>query len=353
MRGEERGRVTPPTTDTTSLLEYLRAEVRAPTLAFAEVPGAISGGYDTRIFSFRLTGAPPAWSGPLILRVLSPKHDPARALRERATQNAVAGLGYPAPRVLSVCAAREPLGAAFLVMERAAGRPLLDAQRLGVSRLLAESHARLHALDPEPLLRALDAEGRAADGAFDRETVGYGAHLAALDRRIRKGPLGGLSKGMAWLLARAPTVSRWAICHGDFHPQNLLVEHGRLAAVLDWPNLVVAEPEYDVASTRVILTCTPIELAAPPALRPLVTVLRPIMVARYLARYRRLARLDPARLPPYEAAACMRGLVRVAEVRTAGSPEISPLDASSFGERLAARFAAITGVAVTLPPRPR
>ena len=47
-----------------------------------------------------LRGAPPAFSRPLILRVLGMHHDPARVLRERATQNAVADLGYPAPRVL-------------------------------------------------------------------------------------------------------------------------------------------------------------------------------------------------------------------------------------------------------------
>ena len=342
------------TTDTAPLLDYLRAELRTPGLAFAEAPAAISGGYDTHIFSFRLSGAPPAWSGRLILRVLSPKHNPTRALMERATQNAVAALDYPAPRVLSVCAAREPLGAAFLVMERAPGRPLLQARRFGVSRLLAEAHARLHALDPEPLLRALDAEGRAAGCAFDRQTVGYEAHLAALDERIRRRALAGLSKGMAWLLERrAPATARRAICHGDFHPQNLLIENGRLAAVLDWPNLVVAEPEYDVAATRVILSCTPVELAVAPQLRPVVALLRPIMVARYLALYRRWAPLDPTRVPPYEAAACMRGLVRVAEARGAGGAEVTALDASSFGERLVARFAVITGVAVTLPPRPR
>jgi hypothetical protein len=44
----------------------------------------------------------------------------------------------------------------------------------------------------------------------------------------------------------------------------------------------------------------------------------------------------------------MRGLVRAAEARRAGDP--NPLDASSFGERLAERFARRSGVAVTLPP---
>jgi aminoglycoside phosphotransferase (APT) family kinase protein len=334
-----------------ALLAHLRTELRAASLAFAEPPAAISGGYDTRIFAFRLGGAPPAWSGPLILRVLHAAHDPLRALKERATQNTLAGLGYPVPRVLAACADRGPLGGAFLVMERAPGRPLLDAKRVGASRVLAQAHARLHALDADPLLRALDEEGRAAGGRFDRRAITYDGYLAELDRRIRERPLEGLSPSMRWLLEHRPTPGpAGVICHGDFHPQNLLVADGRVSAVLDWPNVVVAEPEYDVASTRAILALTPIELSAvPAALRPLIALLRPLMVARYLATYRRSRPLDPSRLRYYEAASCMRGLVRAAEVRVAGGGAANPLDASSFADRLAARFTRISGVAVALP----
>lgn len=274
-----------------------------------------------------------------------------RALRERATQNTLVALGYPVPRVLTACADRGPLGGAFLVMERAAGRPLLDARRVGASRVLALAQVRLHALDAEALLRALDEEGRAAGGGFDRQAITYEGYLAALDRRIREGPLAGLSDGMRWLVEHRPTpgASR-VICHGDFHPQNVLVADGRVSAVLDWPNVVVAEPEYDVASTRAILALTPMELwPVPAALRPLVMVLRRLMVARYLSIYRRSVPLDSGRLLYYEAASCMRGLVRAGEARAARG-EMNPLDASPFGARLAARFTRISGVRVTLPP---
>jgi len=47
----------------------------------------------------------------------------------------------------------------------------------------------------------------------------------------------------------------------------------------------------------------------------------------------------------------MRGLVRTAAARAAATAPMNPLDASSFGERLAARFARVSGVPVTLPPR--
>jgi aminoglycoside phosphotransferase (APT) family kinase protein len=216
-----------------------------------------------------------------------------------------------------------------------------------VARTLAQAHTRLHALNPEPLLRALDDEGRAAGWGFDRDTVGFESHLSSLDRRIRDAGLAGLAPGMRWLLERRPA-------DGDFHPQNLLAVDGRVTAVLDWPNLVVAPAEYDVASTRVILTQTPASLFPVPAgLRPLVAAARRLLVARYLAVYRKRRPLDRARLPYFEAAACMRGLVRTAAARMAGSAATNPLDASSFGERLAARFARVSGVAVALPPRGR
>ena len=49
---------------------------------------------------------------------------------------------------------------------------------------------------------------------------------------------------------RPPEPGRRAICHGDFHPQNILSEGGVVTGVLDWPNALVAHPAYDVASTR-------------------------------------------------------------------------------------------------------
>lgn len=282
--------------------------------------------------------------------MLSPAHDPLRALKERATQNALAGVGYPAPRVLAACADRGPLGAGFLVMERAAGRPLLEARPWGVSAALADAHTRLHAIDAETLLRALDDEGRAAGGGFDRRAVALDSHFAALDRRVGQGPLPGLSAGMRWLLDHRPRGGDHpVICHGDFHPQNLLAAGGRISAVLDWPNVLVADAECDVAATLVILRLTPIDLFPVPAvMRAPLAGLRSVMATRYLARYRRARPLEAARLSYYEAAGCMRGLVRATEARLTGSD--NALDTSSFAERLAVRFTRVTGVAVSLPP---
>jgi aminoglycoside phosphotransferase (APT) family kinase protein len=330
------------------LLDHLREMLHEPALEFGESPTPISGGYDTKIFAFRLTGAPAPFSGPLILRLLGPKHDPSRALRERAVQNAVATLGYPAPRVLAASSDVALLDGAFLIMERVPGRPMLEARKLNVARVLAEMQLRLHDLDPEPLLRAVRQEGSGEMPDFDKL-------LADLGQRIARRPIEGLARPMRWLVShRPPEPGRRVICHGDFHPQNILMAGNAVTGVLDWPNAVIADPAYDVAATRIILSCAPIEMAAVPALlRWVARMVRPILLVRHLAGYQRRRKLDPTTLAYYEAASCMRGLVRVAEARlgSAGAPAaLNPLDASSFGERLAARFARITGIDAALPP---
>lgn len=328
------------------LLDYLRFDLEAPALRLAEPLAAIRGGYDTQIFSFRLEGGPPASRGPLILRLLAARSQPTRVLRERAVQDAVAALGYPAPAVLSACADPEALGAAFLVMERKPGRPMLDAKRFGVAPALVAAQLRLHDLDAAPVVRATDAAG-----AGDVITVG--GLLADFAARVAGPPFAGLEPAMDWLLAHRPAEpARLVICHGDFHPGNILVSAGAIAGVLDWPNAVVGDPAYDVAATKALLELTPVEvLGVPAAVRPLIDVARRLLLRRYLAGYRRRRSFDPSTLEYYEAVACMRGLIRVAEVHraaTRGGPAVGRLDASSYGPRAAARFARITGVAPTL-----
>jgi len=341
-----------------ALLAYLRARLDERGLELAEPLTPISGGFDTRIFAFRLQGAAPAFAGPLILRVLGPQHDPARVLRERVTQNTLAGLGYPTPRVLLACPDPAPLGGAFLIMERLPGAPLLQARYLNLSGVLVETQLRLHALDAEALLRAMDDEGRdsrAGGGpAISRDLITLEGHLAQLEGRIARGALDGLRPAMAWLVEqRPPEQSRRVVCHGDFHPHNILHSGSAVTGVIDWPNVVVAEPAYDVATTRVILRFTPIELSTLPVpLRWLIAPARLVMVKRYVAGYRRRRPIDPRSLAYYEALSAMRALIRAAESRLRqGAAASNPLDASRFAETLVTHFSTISGITPVLPPR--
>jgi aminoglycoside phosphotransferase (APT) family kinase protein len=330
------------------LLDHARRELGRPALEYAEPPEAITGGYDTEIFGFRLTGATAEWARPLILRLLGPRHDPTRALREQTIQNVVAGGGFPAPRVLSASADSSVLGGAFLVMERLPGRPMLDVRRVGIASVMVDVHLRLHALDAAPLLEAMDRTGA-------REAVTLEGFLGRVHARVAGRPLDGLRAAMDWLTNhRPPPPERPAICHGDLHPQNIMVAGRSVTGVIDWSNTLVADPAYDVASTRVILSLVPLALSTMPALaRAAIAAVRPLLLARFLAGYRRHRPIAPRVLAYYEAVGAMRQLWRITEARldaAASAAPLNPLDASIFGARLCARFAQLTGITPTLPP---
>jgi aminoglycoside phosphotransferase (APT) family kinase protein len=320
------------------LVVHLRGALGEPALELAEPLAAVGGGFDTEIYTVRLRPAPPAWAGPLVLRLLRPHHDPAMVLREQATQNTVADLGYPAPRVRLASVDPVPLGAPFLIMERMPGRPL-TARPLGMAGAVCHAQLWLHGLDPAPLGRALGA------------TATFDGYLATLERRIAQASLAGLSELMAWLREQRPPSMPPVICHGDLHPQNILTDGRALSGVLDWPNVLVAEPAFDVAATYLILRFIPVELAAVQGgLAWLMRVGQPIMAARYLAAYRRRRPIDRRRLAYYEGAASMRALVRAGARRAVSDPEPSALDRSPFAARLLAHANRISGLSATLPP---
>ena len=87
-----------------------------------------------------------------------------------------------------------------------------------------------------------------------------------------------------------------------------------------------------MAATLNILRFVPVDLAAPSrVVRVLARVARPILVARYLAGYRRRRPLDPERLAYYEVATAMRALVQTGEARRGRAPtRSSALDVSVY-----------------------
>ena len=326
------------------LVAHLRGVLGEPGLELAEPPVPLTGGFDTEIHAVRLRGAPAGFAAPLVLRVLRAHHDPAMVMREQAIQNTLADQGYPAARVLHAALDPAPLGAAFLLMERLPGTPLISTRPVGMDRLLLEAQLRLHALDPAPIARALG------------DAVTFEGYLASLGRRVARAGLTGLTELMRWLHEqRPPPQAPPVICHGDLHPQNVLVQGGRVSGVLDWPNAVIADAAFDVASTHSILRFVPVGLASMPrALRWLARVGQPILAARYLRGYRRRRPIDSGRLAYYEVAAVMRALVRAGESRgrAAGGPPPTALDRSAYADRLLAHAAGITGLAASLPRQP-
>jgi aminoglycoside phosphotransferase (APT) family kinase protein len=56
-----------------------------------------------------------------------------------------------------------------------------------------------------------------------------------------------------WLIENRPPKCEYpSICHGDFHPGNLLAKDSVVSAILDWSCCHIGDPAMDVASTMVV-----------------------------------------------------------------------------------------------------
>ena len=213
----------------------------------ADATRNIAGGFDSFIHAvdlpatrFRLSGA-----APLVVRML-PIADraPQAAGRPRCRAGA-RDRGYAAPRVLAVLGPDDGFELPTQVMERAPGTTMLDAfsAKPWRARRLVDQLAglalRLHALptdgfppDAATLVDHRLSLPRQVVAELDRPDL-----AAALDRRRSSAPRA---------LDGPPVV-----CHGDFHPLNVMVD-GERASVIDWTDAGLGPREADVARTSLL-----------------------------------------------------------------------------------------------------
>ena len=296
-----------------TLADELLARVRAlPGCAeatYAEAPAEIVGGYDTAIFTFRLSGAAAPWDGPLILRLFRPEHvDQPRI--ELAVQNAVADMGYPCPRALPVAEGDRIDGRPYMIMEKVGGRRLIDyitnpgRMTLRATPTLAEAHTRLHAIDAPAFRERLVAHGL-SEGDLQRMT--FDAEFADVEQVVASLRIDALSQAMDWLRAHRPAPAPPVICHGDFHPANVMLEPDGSYHIIDWTLMRFADPEYDIARSVILWRRAPIDRALVSGpVRVLIGLGRRVLLWRYGRLYRRIRPIDAERLRYYEAFDALR-----------------------------------------------
>jgi len=191
------------------------------------------------------------------------------AFREAANHAAVETLGLPVPAVWSV---QQIDGRWGIVFDRISGASFAERMREdsgAVSRYL-EILARLQAyIHTHPALPFADLKVRLATNI---------TRTRLLDDQRKETLLG--------RLAQMPEGDR--LCHGDFHPINVLGEPSR-PTVIDWPDACRGEPAADVCRSYLLLKLHAEEIADP-----------------YLGAYCRIADAVPEKILdwlPYVAAA--------------------------------------------------
>lgn len=277
-----------------SLIEYLRDELCNPTIDYDIPLTQLQGGYETDTYRFKLSGVGQELARPLVLRLYPRFYGPGNAVWESTIQNMLADEGYPVPRVYLTCTDTAVLGGAFFIMAFLEGELMMNAPFEIVPGLLGKTHAALHDIDPEPLLNALRERG------VDERRYRLVGRLEELKGRAIEYPW--LGEAVAWLIENRPPESEaLAICHGDFHPLNILVQDGQVTGVLDWPGFIIADPTLDVANTVVLTMISAKHLLS---LAEWETA-----VAMYLDSYRAHRFLDLRTLDYYKVRRCIMALV--------------------------------------------
>lgn len=216
-----------------------------------------------------------AWGEGKVLKLFQPWHPEPWAESESRLTAAAYEAGLPAPRVYGLERVGGRLG---VVLERVEGPSLLQlvAARpwrvVAVARRLAEVHAAIHARRVQGLMPLA-------------QHLRWRIDRAALAEPVRSRTLEAL--------ARMPPGD--AVCHGDLHPDNVVLTP-RGPVVIDWPEISTGHPLADVARTSLML-----RIASPPhgRLRLALQAGRRVLHAVYLRRYLELTGSRAEELAPF------------------------------------------------------
>jgi aminoglycoside phosphotransferase (APT) family kinase protein len=284
------------------LIAYIRNEFDDFVIDYDSPLTQLQGGFETYIYRFKLNSVHNELSKPLILRLYPQSSGTINAIWESIVQNVLAGEGYPVARAHFTCADKSILGGAFFVMDFLPGKPMITAPIEIIPEMLGKTHATLHGIDPEPLIKSLSEHG------IDKNVCRFSTKIDWLKDMARKLPW--IRDGVDWLVKnRPPEPASLAVCHGDFHPNNILIQDGKITGVLDWGNFAIADPALDIANTIVLITIPFKHIAS--TLEQAFSSLDWEMAAElYLDAYRSQSLLDSTHLDYYRANRCVNALIQ-------------------------------------------
>ncbi len=211
-------------------------------LAFSLIAGGRSN------LTYRVTDQA---SGDWVLRrpptghVLATAHDMSR---EHRIISALAPTNVPVAPVVGLCTDDAVNGAPFYVMgfvdglilrDTAAASDVSPAVRRRAGLSLAETLAKVHAVDPDTI--GLGELGR-KDGYIARQLKRWNGQFEQSD-----GDVPAVTEAYKRLLAAIPEQGEPAIVHGDYRLDNCMVDDsGNVIAVLDWELCTLGDPLADL-----------------------------------------------------------------------------------------------------------
>jgi aminoglycoside phosphotransferase (APT) family kinase protein len=290
----------------------------------AAEPKHVAGGFDSYIHAVELSGEalPAEWRRPLVVRMLPTPSRAPQAAHEAAVQGWSVARGYAAPQVLAVLGPDDGFELPTQVMERAPGTTMLDAvsakpwRALRLVDQLARLALQLHALPTDD---------------FPTDAASIIDHRLGLSRRV----VSELDRpDLAAAVERAEQLAPRAlegpqvVCHGDFHPLNVMVD-GERASVIDWTDAALGPREADVARTAILFHIAAIA-AGSAVERGVLKIAGPRLSRRYLRTYERGAALDTERMRVWEVLHGVHGWAQVEMLHAGGFDGASSAEAGQI-----------------------
>ena len=207
-----------------------------------------------------------SWGPERVLKLFFPWVQRETVEREFSATQAIHRAGMPTPAAFELLQVGQRSG---IVFERLHGDSLLRGVErrpwtlFTAARQLAEQHARVHSYDALPELSTQREQiERWIASAEDFPP----AQKAAARAQMARLPTGG------------------ALCHGDFHPGNIILT-SRGPMIIDWAGASRGHPLGDVARTSVLFESANLPPNTPLKIRILMKLARQLLHRTYLRRY--------------------------------------------------------------------
>jgi aminoglycoside phosphotransferase (APT) family kinase protein len=182
---------------------------------------------------------------------------------------------------------------------------------------------------------------------LDVRVITLDGQLARLRTIAERCALSGVEPALAWLDQHRPAQEREAtICHGDFHPLNILADNGNPTGVIDWANAVIAEPAMDVGSAIANISTVPLTLPWP--LRVAAQAAIGAALRRYERAYRLRRPIDDHAVRYYQVFRAVAQLVPVGAARATGRAGGGAFHSAAGAGNLIALIRKLSGVSVRL-----
>jgi aminoglycoside phosphotransferase (APT) family kinase protein len=252
-----------------------------------------------------------AWDDDTVIRLQRPGSEQARVQREAAALRAAAAGGVDVPQVSGTTTLD---GRAGVIMDRVDGPDLLTLMSrrpwtfARAARIVGTAHARMHQVIAPPELPSLQE--------YVRRKIDAAANLPAAFADLALATLKALPDGDR-------------LCHGDFHPGNVLLG-SRGPAVIDWTDATRGDPAADLARTRLLLRFGEVHDFMPALIRYVQAFGRGALFRLYLRAYERLRPVDAELVDRWE---IVRAADRMYEGIDAERPALLRLLERRAGER--------------------